>query len=84
MASSHESPSRARPRERRHADLERHLECGRVLPRDAVPIGREPHHLEQRQRRLVGDVLRVRVPEPAGRRTANRRVHVARVVHVVA
>ena len=70
----------ARPVERGHADLERDLERRGVLPRDPVAVGGEPHHVEQRHRRLVGDVLRLRASQSAWRRTANRRVHVARVL----
>ena len=69
-ASSQASPARARLLERGRAGPERHLERRRVLARDAVPIGGEPHHVEQRHRRLVGDVLRVRLSQPARRRAA--------------
>ena len=66
--------------ERRHAGLERDREGRGVLARDPVAVGGEPHHLEQRQRRLVRDILRLRPSEPARRRATDRRVDVARVI----
>ena len=47
----------ARPFERRHTHSERHIEPGGVLGRDRVPVRRQPHHLDQRHRRLRGHVL---------------------------
>ena len=67
--------------ERRYAGLERDRERRGVLSRDPVARGSEPHHLEQRQRRLVRDILRLRPPEAARRRAANRRVDVPCVIH---
>ena len=46
IASSQESPRAACLLERGHAGPERGLERRRVLARDSVPIGREPHHIE--------------------------------------
>ncbi len=63
------------------AGVERRLERGGVLPRNTVPIGGKPHHFEQRHRRFVRDILRVRPSEPTWRRKSNGRVHVVGVVH---
>ena len=81
IASSQESPA---PRDCSSAGtpvLERGLESCRVLARDSVPIGREAHHIDQRQRRLIRDVLRIRLSEPARRGATNRGVHLAGIVH---
>ena len=74
-------PVAARPVERGCAGVEGDLERRGVLPRDPVPGGCESHHFEQCHRRLVRDILRVRPSKSTWRRSANRRVHVARVVY---
>jgi hypothetical protein len=66
--------------QRRRADLEGDGTCGGILARDPVAVGRQPHDVQQRQRRFARHVLRRRLPQAARRRHPDGGIHVARIL----
>src|SRR5262249_37574699 len=64
-----------------HTGRERQLVRGRVLTCDAVAAGRQPHHVEQRRRRFLRDVLRVDRAESTWRGAADCGIHTASIVY---
>ena len=70
-----------RPAKPGEPQVERDGEAADVLRRHGVTLRRQPHGLEQRDRRATGDGSLVTLPEPARPGESDRPVRPARVVH---
>ena len=66
--------------QRRDGQVERGAEIRRVLARDVIASGRELHRLDQRHGRILVHVLGVGRAEPTGRRQADGRVNLTRIL----